>query len=60
MYPLCDYFFWREGGGGRKENLLLNVIKMGKKQSANVNRALANYSKISFLPWRNSSFAGLK
>ena len=29
-------------GGGRKENLLLNVIKKGKKQPVNVNRAPTN------------------
>ena len=35
MYPLCDYFFWREegvgGGGGEKRKLIIKCDKNGKK-----------------------------
>ena len=36
------FYFWGGEEKRKLENLLLNVIKMGKKQPVNVNRALAN------------------
>ena len=31
MYPLCDYFFWREEGVGEKRKLIIKCDKNGKK-----------------------------